>query len=111
MQSAYLSGKEVVIGLTATLRLFINGHVFSNECTCFLLTQNFLMFVNSTSGLSHQLFIYDLNKALPVPTTQTTGTDSAPPQLASLDDSGNLNVRAIERGSRIVVANGFKTIL
>ena len=73
MQSAFLSGKEVVIGLTANLRLYINGHLFSNECTCFLLTQNFLMFVNSTSGLSHELFVYDLNKSLPVPSSQSAG--------------------------------------
>ena len=65
MQSAYISGKEVLIGLTSTLRLFINGHLFSNECTGFYLHENFLLFVNSTSGLSHELFLYDLNKKLP----------------------------------------------
>ena len=69
LQSALLSGKEVVVGLSANLRLYINGHLFSNECTCFLLSQNFILFVNSTSGLSHELFIYDLNKPLPVPST------------------------------------------
>ena len=67
MQTALISGKEVVIGLTQTLRLYINGHLFSNECTCFSLHENFLLFVNSTSGLSHELFIYDLNKKLPRP--------------------------------------------
>ena len=65
IQSALISGQEVVVGLTQNLRLFINGHLFSNECTCFLLSQNFLLFINSTSGLSHELFIYDLNRALP----------------------------------------------
>ena len=69
LQSALLSGKEVVVGLSSNLRLYINGHLFSNECTCFLLTQNFLLFVNSTSGLSHELFMYDLNKPLPVPSS------------------------------------------
>ena len=73
MQSARISGKEVVIGLTSTLRLYINGHIFSNECTCFALHENFLMFVNSTSGLMHELFIYDLNKRLPRSTSLPGG--------------------------------------
>ena len=38
IQSALLSGKDVVIGLSSNLRLYINGHLFSNECTSFLLT-------------------------------------------------------------------------
>ena len=75
MQAARVSGKEVIIGLTSTLRLYINGHLFSNECTSFALHENFLLFVNSTSGLMHELFIYDLNKKLPVP-------------VAGLDDVG-----------------------
>ena len=67
MQSALVSGQEVVVGLTQNLRLYLNGHLFSNECTCFLLSQNFLLFINSTSGLSHELFIHDMNRALPRP--------------------------------------------
>jgi len=110
MQAAKLSGKEVIIGLTATLRLYINGHLFSNECTCFALHENFLLFVNSTSGLMHELFIYDLNKRLPRPVAGL-GAEDQPPQLASLDETGNFNVRAVERGSRIVVAHGYKTVL
>ena len=75
MQAARVSGKEVVIGLTHTLRLYLNGHLFSNECTCFSLHENFLLFVNSTSGLMHELFIYDLNKKLPRPTGGLGGED------------------------------------
>lgn len=108
MQAARVSDKEVVIGITQTLRLYINGHLFSNECTCFSLHENFLLFVNSTSGLMHELFIYDLNKKLPRP---SLGGDDQPPQLAQLEVGGNFNVRAVERGSRIVVNNGYKTIL
>ena len=67
MQTARISGKEVVIGLTQNMRLYVNGHLFSNECTCFSVHENFLLFVNSTSGLMHELFIYDLNKKLPRP--------------------------------------------
>jgi len=31
--------------------------------------------------------------------------------LASLEDDANFNVRAVERGSRLVLINGFKTVL
>ena len=79
MQAARISEKEVIIGLTSTLRLYINGHIFSNECTCFSLHQNFLLFVNSTSGLMHELFIYNLNKKLP---RSAMPGDDQPPQLA-----------------------------
>lgn len=34
-----------------------------------------------------------------------------PPQLASLEDDSNFNVRAVERGSRIVVINNTKAVL
>lgn len=52
------------------------------------------------------LYIYDLNRKLP----QSIGPDQ-PPKLASLDDTGNFNVRAVERGSKIVTFNGFKAVL
>ena len=63
----------------------------------------------------HELFIYDLNKKLPRPSgilLNTGETDeSLLPKLASLDDVGSYNVRAVERGSRLVISNGYKTIL
>jgi hypothetical protein len=105
LQTARVSNKEVVIGLTANMRLYINSVLFSNECTTFMLTQNFLAFINSSSGLSHLLYIYDLNRRLP----QVASTDA--PKLASLEETGNFNVRAVERGSRIVTFNGFKAVL
>ena len=111
MQSAKVSGKEVVVGLTSTLRLYLNGHLFSNECTSVALHENFLLFVNSTSGLMHELFIYDLNKKLPRPIAGLDDVGEQAPKLASLEETGNFNVRAVERGSRIIVANGYKTIL
>ena len=86
MQTARVSGKEVVIGLTSTLRLYLNGHLYSNECTCFSLHENFLLFVNSTSGLMHELFLYDLNKKLPRPNVGLDAEDQ-PPQLAQLKPS------------------------
>ena len=95
-----------MVSLTSNLRLYINNVLFSNECTAFALTQNFLAFVNSSTGLSHLLYIYDLNRKLP----QSIGPDQ-PPKLASLDDTGNFNVRAVERGSKIVTFYGFKAVL
>lgn len=106
MQSAMVSGKEVAVTLTANMRLYINSVLFSNECTAFSLTQNFLCFITSTSGLSHLLYIYDLNRKLPV----SPGFDQ-PPKLASLEETGNFNVRAVERCSRIVTFSGFKAVL
>lgn len=109
LQTGYIAGQEVVFGLTSNLRLYINDKIFSNECTSFFQSQTFLSFINSTSGLSHELFIYDLNRNLPKPVNQSSNSD--PPRLASLEDDSNFNVRAVERGSRIVVINGTKTIL
>jgi hypothetical protein len=106
LQSAFVSGKEVVVGLTANMRLYINNVLFSNECTAFTLTQNFLTFLTSSSGLSHLLYIYDLNRNLPA----SPGPDQ-PPKLVSLEDTGNFNVRAVERGSRIVTYAGYKAVL
>ena len=51
LQCAKVSNKEVVISLTANLRLYINSVLFSNEATAFMLSQNFLAFVNSSQGL------------------------------------------------------------
>lgn len=90
------------------MRLYLNDKLFSNECTSFFLSQTFLAFINSTSGLSHELFIYDTNRILPKPLNQN---GNEPPKLAILQDDSNFNVRAVERGSRIVTINGTRTVL
>lgn len=109
LSATYISGaSEVLVGLTQNMRLYLNDKLFSNECTSFFLSQTFLVFVNSTSGLSHELFIYDTNRALPKP---ISGNATEAPKLASLQDDSNFNVRAVERGSRIVTINGTRTIL
>lgn len=53
--------------MTSNLRLYINDKVFSNECTSMAITQNFLLFVNTTSGLMHEMLLFDLNRPLPQP--------------------------------------------
>jgi hypothetical protein len=68
-----------------------------------------LAFINTTSGLQHELFTYDLNRSLPKPLNTTTNNE--PPQLARLEDDSNFNVRAVERGSRLVTINGAKCVL
>ena len=71
INATYLCGNldEVIVGVTSNMRLYLNDKLFSNECTSFFLNQSFLAFVNSTSGLSHELFIYDLTRSLPKPQT------------------------------------------
>jgi elongator complex protein 1 len=108
MNACLLSNLETVVGLTSNLRLYLNEKTFSKECTSFSLFQTFLVFVNSTSGLMHEMFIYDLNRALPKPANQINGDA---PTLASLEDDSNFNVRAVERGSRIVTIHSTKTVI
>ena len=112
IQAAHISGSECIIGFNQQqMRLYINDKIFSNECTSFHVSQTFLSFINSTQGLSHELFNYDLNKQLPKPTgTSAGGTDL--PQHPHLDESGNFNIRAVERGSKIVTVDpGTRTVL
>ena len=106
LAAAYVSGSEVTVGLTASQKLYLGDKLFSSDCTSFTLTQSFLAFVNATSGLSHELFIYDLTRPLPVSQSPTE-----PPQLATLAQESNFNVRAGERGARIVAINGTRTVL
>jgi hypothetical protein len=94
------------------MRLYINDKIFSNECTSFHIVQTFLSFTNSTQGLSHELFNYDLNKKLPKPANRTGAAASDVPEHPSLQDSGNFNIRAVERGSKIVTVDpGTRTVL
>jgi elongator complex protein 1 len=75
--------------------------MLSNECTGFILSQNFLIFTNTTSGVMHELHIYDLNRQLPADHTK----------LAVLDALGDFNVRAVERGSRLVSCTQSRLVL
>jgi len=80
------------------------------------LSQTFLSFTNSTEGLSHELFNYDLNKRLPRPGLNADGeaqmgSDDLPVH-PTLDKAGNFNIRAVERGSRIVTVDPYiRTVL
>ena len=69
LNATYFSNNkdEVLVGISSNMRLYLNDKLFSNECTSFFLNQSFLAFVTSTSGLSHELFIYDLTRSLPKP--------------------------------------------
>jgi hypothetical protein len=49
----------------------------------------------------HELHIYDLNRVLP----------ASHSNLAKLTDEGNFNVRAVERGARIVTCCGSRVVL
>lgn len=65
IQSGFVNGKETLFSLSNNLRLYINDKLFSNECTCFQLHENFILFVNSTAEVLHNLYIYDLTRSLP----------------------------------------------
>lgn len=108
MQSCHISGVECFVGHCARKsKLFINDKLFSNQCTSFHVSQTFLSFTNSTEGLSHELFNYDLNKKLPKPVS-----GSEVPAHPTLESSGNFNIRAVERGSKIVTVDpGTRTVL
>jgi hypothetical protein len=102
MQSALVSGEECLVGLCGDRqKLFINDKLFSNTCTSFHISQTFLSFTNSTEGLFHELFNYDLNKPLPKPGSNQNELPLHP----SLDTTGNFNIRAVERGSKIVTVD------
>ena len=63
-----------------------------------------MSFTNCTDGLSHELFNYDLNKKLP--------KGGEPPLHPSLEETGNFNIRAVERGAKIVTVDpGTRTVL
>ena len=49
----------------------------------------------------HELHIYDLNRVLP----------SSHTSLAKISDEGNFNVRAVERGARLVTCCGSRVVL
>mmetsp|Transcript_26788 Transcript_26788/g.40862 ORF Transcript_26788/g.40862 Transcript_26788/m.40862 type:complete len:125 (-) Transcript_26788:2020-2394(-) len=114
LQSTYVSGSECVVGLNAQMKLYINDKLFSNHCTSFHVSQTFLSFTNTTEGLSHELFNYDLNRKLPKPSSSSSlpTANSELPVHPSLDTEGNFNIRAVERGSKIVsVDPGTRTVL
>lgn len=116
LQAAYISGKECLVGLNAQMKLYINSKLFSNQCTSFHVAQTFLSFTNSTEGLSHELFNYDLNKRLPRPGVGPDGEVVASagdlPIHPTLETEGNFNIRAVERGAKIVVVDPhIRTVL
>lgn len=51
------------------MKLYINDQLLSNKCTSFHIAKTFLSFTNTTEGLSHELYNYDLNRRLPKPIT------------------------------------------
>lgn len=116
IQATLISGKECVVGLTQQMKLYINNKLFSNQCTSFHLSQTFLSFTNSTEGLSHLLYNYDLNKKLPRPGIGLDGTAVADasdlPVHPTLETPANFNIRAVERGAKIVTVDPYiRTVL
>lgn len=108
IQSGFINGKESIFSLSHNMRLFINSKLFSQECTNFFLYQNFLLLITSCPDPLHNFYIYDMQRSLPKP---ASGNASDAPQLQSIKTEEGFNVRAIERGTRIVTASEMRVVL
>ena len=97
------------------MRLFVNGRLLSNKCTSVHLSELFLSFTNSTDAMSHELFNFELSKKLPWSSASINNPEVAADLPSFTEQSeANFNVRAIERGARIVLVDqdpGIRTVL
>jgi len=76
------------------MKLYINDQLLSNKCTSFHISKTFLSFTNTTEGLSHELYNYDLNRRLPKPiTSNRTDDEDYENSLAQGPGNVNFNVR------------------
>lgn len=66
-------------------------------------TKYFIFFINSTQSLFHHLYVYNLNKSLPLPVLDPNEPDPTKmiPRLPTNDD-GSFHIRNVERGARLV---------
>ena len=101
LTTCLVSSKACIVSLTSNLRLYLNERLLSNECTSVLVYENFLMFTNSAPGTMHELHIYDLNRKLP----------ESHESIKKHSAEGDFNVRAVERGSRLVVSSACRLVL
>lgn len=110
--AAYICGELCLFSLSANSKLSINGKLFSKDCTSLLLTRDFMFFINSTQSLFHHLYVYNLNKSLPLPVYDPNEPDATKmvPKLPSIDED-SFYVRNVERGARLICCNLTKTII
>ena len=62
---ARINSIETPVALDYSMNLYIDNNIFAKDVTNFFLSQNFLLFIQSTSGLLYKLFIFDLNEPMP----------------------------------------------
>ena len=62
-----------------------------------------MFFINSTQALFHYLYVYNLNKNLPLPVVDAKDPDpsQAVPKLPTTEDD-SFHIRNVERGTKIV---------
>jgi len=112
MTAAYVVGELCIFTLSNNSKLSINGKLFSKDCTSMLITKEFVFFINSTQALFHHLYVYNLNKRLPLPVPDPNEPDMAKniPKFPSIEES-SFHIRNVERGARLICCNMTKTII
>lgn len=112
IDASFLCGELCIFTLSNNSKLSINGKLFSKEWTSLFITREFVFFINSTQALFHYLYVYNLNKNLPLPVLDPKDPDPsrAIPKLPTTEDD-SFHIRNVERGTKIVCWNMTKTIL
>ena len=112
IDASFLCGELWIFSLSNNSKLSINGKLFSKEWTSLFITRDFMFFINSTQALFHYLYVYNLNKNLPLPVVDAKDPDpsQAVPKLPTTEDN-SFHIRNVERGTKIVCWNMTKSIL
>ena len=112
IDAAFLWGELCLFTLSNNSKLSINGILFSKECTSLFISREFLFFINSTQALFHHLFVYNLNRNLPLPVPDSKDSDPSHivPKLPGTEDD-SFHIRNVERGAKIVCWNMTKSII
>jgi len=103
IDAVYICGELAIFSLSNTSKLSINGKLFSKDCSSLLLTKDFMFFINSSQSLFHHLYVYNLNRSLPLPVADVKEPDPSKmtPKLPNMEDD-SFHFRNVERGARLV---------
>mmetsp|Transcript_16622 Transcript_16622/g.14471 ORF Transcript_16622/g.14471 Transcript_16622/m.14471 type:complete len:121 (+) Transcript_16622:642-1004(+) len=98
---------KMTVGLTQNSKLLVEDKVLSSECTSMFMYGNFLLFTAFSNGLSHILYIYNVHEQK----FRQFLTAENPSNLLPNPQSKSLNVRCVERGSKLVNVSNDKVIV
>jgi len=107
VQELPLENRNIIVGLTGNMRLYIDTKLISSECTSFYYHNGFLLFTTLSNGLSHLLFLYKISE----PAFQNLIFSLSPQVVLPNPESTSHHVRCVERGSRIVCVHKEKLVL